>query len=204
MGSTFWTTCQTCRKDAPDLGDCGFIGLPSPSTQPQDRPDRLQPFGYIYQGFLAVGVEPADMHDFHTFLRAHNGHDLRTFSDQDPEAYDEERDSEDSDEDEGEDEDDDVGIPEGFAMCLYEIECQRCERSVRTESEACVRKATALRLTPAAVTLFQERVRDTLDDNFYRSEPFGSNDLQEIFDFLDEHGTHDAIARTIPSEDPSS
>jgi len=34
------------------------------------------------------------------------------------------------------------------------------------------------------VTLFQERVRDTLDD-LYRSEPFGSNDLQEILNFLE-------------------
>jgi len=198
MGHTYWTTCQTCRKDAPDLGDCGFVGFPSLSTQAENGEDSLQPFGYIYEGFLAVGIDPVDMHEFHVFLRAHEGHNLRTFSDQDPEAYSEDSDQEDSDsEDSEEPEPEDFGMPPGFGIFFYDVHCPRCDESFRTEAEACLREGPGLTLTSDRVALFQSRVRDTLDDNFYHSEPFGYDDLDSLCEFFEQHASHGPTAKLV-------
>jgi hypothetical protein len=52
MGLTFTTVCLKCGVSAPEVGDFGYIGLPSPDAR--KRRGDLQSFGFIYAGLAAT------------------------------------------------------------------------------------------------------------------------------------------------------
>jgi hypothetical protein len=123
-------------------------------------------------------------------------------AEEDSEGSDEASDSEvfeaEADSDDVDDEDpDDFGIPEGFGMFLYQVDCPRCDESFQTEMEACLREVPTATLNPDQIGLFQSRVRDCLDDDFYHSEPFGYDDLEGLSEFFDRHSDHAPVAKLV-------
>lgn len=74
MGETYSIWCADCGTHAPEIGDYGYIGTPSLAQ-------RRGTFGYIYLGFEALNIFPAELEEFRIFLETHDGHEIRSSPD---------------------------------------------------------------------------------------------------------------------------
>ena len=74
MGLCYWTTCEKCKVDAPDVGSFGRLGLPCLGRE--ERRGYAQNFGFIYDGLAALELLPEDIEAMRWFLEDHDGHPL--------------------------------------------------------------------------------------------------------------------------------
>jgi HEAT repeat protein len=185
---TYSIRCDECKTDAPEIGDFGYIG--SPNLDPKRRGS----FGYIYQGFEALGILPAELEDFKLFLERHRGHRIRSS----PELL---------------RPDEQVGYqesPEGrrktkprrikrgrFAKASYEIKCKPCSAIFTSLDFAPMRPFEPFEISAERIRVFRKHVL-SCEDDIYRVghlllDPRG--ELADLDAFLREHEGHSMVAR---------
>lgn len=99
MGVSFFTYCVACDVAAPEIGDGGMLGWPSladgwhDGAEPYENedgdvvvPGPAPCFGRLYEALRRIELVPVAVEDFAAFLRDHDGHDVRLFSDMDDDA----------------------------------------------------------------------------------------------------------------------
>lgn len=198
MSVTHSVHCDDCDADAPDVGDMGSIGFPSLSMDPRKKADVPQNFGYIYQGFLGVGLLTQELDEFLAFLCDHVGHRLMILEEDDA-PY--------------EDHEDDAwyrkardaanGPPRPaqgleYHVAKFEAACGRCDEKITSEHVDTVRRGGPHTVSSTAIDEYHDRVIKRLDNDFYRSEPFNSADLEQLGTFLRRHKAHDPTVAFIP------
>jgi HEAT repeat protein len=197
VGITYATVCMRCKVDAPEVGDFGYIGLPSLETK--RTPKHTQPFGYLYAGLAALGLLTEEIEAFHAFLREHRGHPVHQFSDADA----------DDSEDEG-DEHDDLApaatktgkfvFKKGkFVEAFHVLACETCHEVQRGSESTRLRPLAARTLTAAEAKLFQTNCGD-LEANTYRAGGFPFEDAEAIARFLTRHARHAVVVRLDEGE----
>ncbi|MCP3876665.1 MAG: hypothetical protein GY699_26450 [Desulfobacteraceae bacterium] len=71
--------CVDCILEAPEIGDQGFIGMPSLDEKivPKHKDyDVLQNFGSIYRALSDINLVTYELESFHRFLKEHEGHSI--------------------------------------------------------------------------------------------------------------------------------
>ena len=79
MGITFSAACVKCGVEAPAIGDCGHVGIPSADVR--KRRGDAQTFAYIHDGLAAIGLLSEEIEALHAFLVEHTGHPIRQYAD---------------------------------------------------------------------------------------------------------------------------
>jgi outer membrane protein assembly factor BamB len=195
--------CLRCREFAPGIGDCGAVGFPSLKNTAATVTGEYQTFGYLKKGFDAIGYKSWTLEAIAAFLRAHKGHDVSLFMENQDVRYDEW----DGEEDEPGPVDDVsdatqfVFDDEDFVEGLFEIACDKCGASLRSGSEH-LRPFKPFTLTPSAIRTFMTRVRGADSANFYRvSSLLDYDGPQERFaQFLTDHASHRPKVRIVQGD----
>jgi HEAT repeat protein len=188
MGITFTTVCLKCGVSAPEVGDFGYIGLPSPAAR--KRRGDLQTFGFIYAGLAAIGAVTQEIEEFKAFLDEHGRHPIRQYAD-------------DEDVDEGDDSQDErpARIREfrfkrrGFSQGCYELHCAKCDGTYRSSTSERLPRFKPFALTLAKIARFRNNAAAVDEINFYHVGGFPFDDLGDIDHFLKDHRGHQITAR---------
>ena len=192
MGVSFSVSCTRCGVEAPEVGDFGYIGIPT--TDPRKRRASLRSFAAIHEGLAALGMLTHEVEAFHAFLEAHRGHPLRQFNDHGDEEF--EADAEDS-----------VSpgrsrafrFQERFPDAFHELSCS-CGAAYRAGSSEPLRPFEPFVPARKQLACFKSNVLAIDDDNFYRVAGFPFDDLRHIADFLEKHSGHTITARLTTGE----
>jgi len=192
VGVTFTTVCTRCRVDAPEVGAFGYVGTPSLETKRTKK--HTQPFGYLYAGLAALGLQTEEIEAFHAFLQEHRGHPMHQWSDAGGEGF----------EDDGDQQDDLTPAPTRtrkfvfkkgkFVEAFHELACEACIDVHRGGSSASLRPFTPRTLTQQDAKLFQTNCRD-LESNTYRVIGFPFDEVDAIARFLRRHAGHTLVVR---------
>lgn len=193
-------TCTECGEvEAPELGDMGMMGFPSLSTEERKNRRIPQNFGYLYEGFEAIGLYTESIDAFLRFLHDHAGHQL-FITEEDESPYEKFEDKEWYQEAREETfgplrPDDDLQ----YQSARFVAECSKCGESCESHSTDMARVAKSQQLPPGNIEAFYLRVHQRLNTDFDASHPFGPTDLHELGEFLKKHKDHAPGIRLVPA-----
>jgi HEAT repeat protein len=192
VGISVTTVCARCNVDAPEVGDFGYIGLPSLESKRTRK--HTQPFGCLYAGLAALGLLTEEIEAFHAFLREHRGHPIRQFSDAEGAEF----------EDDVGEQDDVAPAPAStekfvfrkgtFVEAFHELRCEACGEVQRARESARLRPFATRTLTKKELKLFQTNCGD-LEANTYRVGGFPYDDAAAIARFVRRHAAHVIVVR---------
>jgi hypothetical protein len=89
VGVAWGVLCVDCKETAPNLGDCGFLGVPTLAHRMTGvsrwrlpgHVERPVTFGALYDGLAGMGVVAQQMADYRGFLVVHDSHELQLYND---------------------------------------------------------------------------------------------------------------------------
>ncbi len=165
MGTTHLSYCLDCRVAGPVLGDFGFLGYPNLKAESSDEIGGRKTFGYIYEGFEAMKVQPYDFEKLKSFLSIHSSHHLIV----DTEGRELPAGVTHTDLDEMSEAEYPLDENE-FVRAYYEIRCPDNGSKYRAEYEEKLRHFVPFNLTNDILSVFEERVLKVGLENFYRCE----------------------------------
>jgi HEAT repeat protein len=191
LSVTFSTYCRRCGVAAPELGDCGYVGLPL--LRPRAKRSLLA-FGTIYQGLAGMGMVTAELAAFHAFLQAHDEHPITQSADGTEEDFD----------------DDASETPKRLKVFRFklarqvegqhELACEECGATFRSSSSERFAAFKEFRPSAEALRLFAAKFLKAHDENFYHVAGFPFDDRDELARFLAKHGRHGLVARLVPTD----
>jgi HEAT repeat protein len=195
LGITYTSVCVRCGVEAPELGDFGYVGIPSASAT--RRRGAIQTFGFIYAGLAAIDLLTEELERFKAFLDEHAGHPIHRSNDIGSEDFDEDPEL------------DEVSTPRqtrkfkfkarNFVEAFYELHCTACSKTYRSNSSDRLRAFEARTLTKKEVGLFLSHVAALEEENFYRVF-FPFEEVSQLAEFLERHGDHGVQARRYRGE----
>ncbi len=218
MGVLFGAICLDCLEEGPEVGDFGFIGYPSISTDEEACPskwdkDSTSPweknFGFIYIGLEAFKMLTFEVEAFQAFLVKHQGHRIYKFCDHAAEFP-----PEINNEDETKYATTSfVFKDDNFISAKYwEIHCEECNSTHQglLDNIMRIRPFEPFVITAEEINLFKKHVLmgETTDyqDNFgqrpYLLDPI--KELTPLKKFLKYHEHHKMVIRLSDTEKPKS
>ncbi len=204
MGVNNIIFCSDCMVSAPNIGDCGLIGLPSLTAKRNDEwaelfPSYNQSFGYIYKGLKPMKILTKEIEAFHSFLSHHANHKIYLFNpvmtiDEIPsELY--------SDKFANKKLTDFNFYDNDFIEAFYEIYCDDCNEAYRSKLKHPFRPFDQFSVDSLIIEQFRTHVlkvdRENFDRTFDIIDGYKDGGLNLIEIFLEKHEHHEVYVRLI-------